>query len=61
MCLKWYINVLEATGKKVKKDFDTIKKVAATLEEILYEISLVTNEAEPVTFKQELPIQKLFK
>jgi len=56
--LKWYINVLEAIGKKGKKDFDTIKKVTATLDEILYEISLVSNEqqAEPLTFKQELPV-----
>ena len=58
MCLKWYINVLEAIGKKGKKDFDTIKKVTATLDEILYEISLVSNDqqAEPLTFKQELPV-----
>jgi hypothetical protein len=43
VCLKWYINVLEAIGKKGKKDIDTIKKVAATLDEILHEISLVAN------------------
>ena len=62
ICLKWFANILEAIGKKGKKDTDTIKKVQATLDEILHEISLVVPEnLQSTPFKQEIPVQQLFK